>query len=176
MLRYGVTNSMEVRLLADAGKEDKLNGLFPIGLSIKQRIIQQQKYIPAITLVGYYRNENIASKDFRNNTNSYSLLIAFQNDINDHFGIGYNIGTTNIGKDLNFTTSLGYGFTDRINGFVEYFSHFEQFAAAQHNIDFGILFQIQYNLQFDIAFGKSLTNSNDLLYLTTGISYRFKNK
>ena len=174
MFRYGINKSTEIRLVADFGVADNQKGLFPLGISMKKRLIKQNKFAPEITLVGYYRNDKIASKGFSENSDSYSVLLAFQNNITDRFGIGYNIGTTNFGKVVNITTSFGYSVTNRINCFVEYFSHFEKQNPAQHNFDLGILYQLKYNLQIDVAFGRSLTKSNTLLYLTTGVAYRFK--
>lgn len=172
MLRYGITKSTEIRLLADVGKFEDDNALAPITISAKQRIIQNKGIVPAITLVGYLRYEKIASKLFQNNTLSYNFLLAFENDITDKFSIGYNIGTSKGLKNISFTTSVGYSFTNKITGFLEYFSNYIKDENPSHNIDGGILYLINNRLQFDAALGISLTEKNSC-YLTTGFSYRF---
>ena len=174
MLRYGITKSTEVRLLSDFGKFDGINGFTPIGISVKQRLIKNKGVVPGITLVGYLRNENIASKAFKSNSTTYNFLLAFQNDIADKLSVGYNIGTATGLKNISFTTSLGYSLSAKFTGFVEYFSNFEKKETPSHNIDGGILYLINNRLQLDVAIGGSLTE-NDNYYITTGVSYRFKN-
>ena len=174
MLRYGITNSTELRLLCDYGKDNQLLGFMPLGLSFKQRIINENKIIPAVTFVAYARNENIASKDFKSKNFTYSFLLAFQNTITENFSIGYNVSTNSIKNNIGFTTSLSYSLNEKYTVFSEYFSQFNNLQLPQHNIDFGLMYLLKNNLQFDIAFGKSLTASNDLIYLTTGICYKFK--
>ncbi len=175
MLRYGITKSTELRLLSDFGKFDGINGFAPIAISIKQRLIENKGIVPAITLVGYLRYEEIASKAFRTNNKSYSFLIAFQNDITDKLSVGYNVGTSNGLKNINFTTSVGYGLSTKFTGFVEYFSNFEKMEKPSHNIDGGILYLINNRLQLDIAIGSSIID-NENYYFTTGVSYRFNHK
>lgn len=173
MLRYGITKSTEIRLLADVGKFEDVTGLAPITISAKQRIIENNGILPAITLVGYLRYEKIASKLFQNNTISYNFLLAFQNDITDKFSVGYNLGSSTGLKNVSFTTSAAYSFTDKVTGFVEYFANFEKTQNPNHNIDGGILYLINNRLQLDAALGVSITEKNSN-YLTTGLSYRFK--
>lgn len=83
MMRYGITHSTEIRLLLDAGEEFKNYGLQPITLSLKQRIIEQHKFIPAISFVGYLSYGRIATKDFQNNDWPFQVKFAFENEITD---------------------------------------------------------------------------------------------
>lgn len=53
MVRYGITQSTEARLLVDAGEVDLETGMLPIGLSVKQRLCNQQNLRPAIVSIGY---------------------------------------------------------------------------------------------------------------------------
>ena len=76
MLRYGLTPSTEIRLLLNVGKEFKNKGLLPISLSFKQRIIEQKKIIPAMTLVGYIAFEQLANKDFKGNKLPFEIKMA----------------------------------------------------------------------------------------------------
>jgi hypothetical protein len=174
MLRYGLTKSTEIRLLSDFGKFEGMKGFTPIGISIKQRLIENKGIVPAITLVGYLRNENIASKAFKSNSTTYNFLLAFQNDITDKLSVGYNIGTATGLKNISFTTSVGYGLSAKFTGFIEYFANFEKKETPSHNIDGGILYLINNRLQLDFAVGSSLIEKGNY-YFTTGVSYRFKN-
>lgn len=172
MIRYGLTNSTEVRLLVDAGKQGAARGLAPLTLSIKQAIIKQDGWIPSITAVGYLSYGKLASADFQSSQWPYALLLAFENELSDRFAISYNIGTSDKFKNLDFTFNLGYAVSDNISTFIEYFATYSQFSP-NHNIDAGVLYLISPKLQVDLAFGAAIAGQNDNFFSTVGIAYRF---
>ncbi len=173
MLRYGLTPSTEIRLLLDVGKEFENKGLLPISLSFKQRIIEQKEIIPAMTLVGYVAFEQLASKDFKGNKLPFEIKMAFENEINDKFSIGYNLGTSNQFKELNLSAALGYNITDKISTFVEYFSTLSK-NGNEHNIDTGIMYVINPKLQIDIAYAQPIYGLENKPFGTIGIAYSFQ--
>lgn len=173
MLRFGLTNSTEIRLLSNAGNEAGLNGFQPFVVSAKQRIIQQYKILPAITIVGYASFETLASKDFRGNKIPVNLKLAFENDLNDKFSVSYNAGFSNKFKALDLTFEIGYAPNNKVSTFVEYFSTI-QGHYTEHNADAGVLFVPIPELQFDVAFGHSIASSESRFYSTFGVSYIFR--
>lgn len=173
MLRYGLTPSTEIRLSLDAGKEFENKGLFPVSLSFKQRIIEQKEIIPAMTLVGYVAFEQLASKDFKGNKLPFEIKMAFENEINEKFSIGYNLGTSNQFKDLNLSSVLGYNITDKISTFIEYFSTLSK-NGNEHNIDTGIMYVINPKLQIDIAYAQPIYGLENKPFGTIGIAYSFQ--
>ena len=172
MLRYGATNSTEIRLLIDAGKENGLFGLKPLTISAKQRILEQKKWIPSMTLVGYATFGKLASNDFQENKISTELKLAFENELTDKFAVGYNIGQSESFENL--TLSLGFYYTpiDKISTFVEYFSTVSHFTQ-EHNFDTGILYLLSPVLQIDFAIGHSIFAVDKRFFTTFGISYLF---
>ncbi|MBK9959460.1 MAG: transporter [Chitinophagaceae bacterium] len=173
LLRYGITQSTELRLVTDAGKEMQSTGLKPIVFSVKQRLIQQKKIIPAISFVGYISNEKWASKNFRGNDIQYELKLAMENEISDKFSLGYNVGASNEFKNLNITAGISYAASNKISTYVEYFSSLSK-AANEHNADIGVLYLLKPQLQLDISVGNSLFSKANRFYATTGVSYWFK--
>ena len=173
MVRYGITKSTEARVLVDAGEVDLVSGCLPLGFSIKQRICQQQNILPAITLVGYLRPGKLSSKEFKSDETTYSVLLAFQNDLSDQISVGYNVGTTTFDHDLNATVSIGYSFFEKLSFFTEYFAHFETELEPSHNVDLGVLYLINNRFQLDIAAGTGLRNQISSRFVTAGLSYRF---
>lgn len=173
MLRYGLTPSTEIRLLLDVGKEFENKGLLPISLSFKQRIIEQKEIIPAMTLVGYVAFEQLASKDFKGNKLPFEIKMAFENEINEKFSIGYNLGTSNQFKNLNLSVALGYNINDKISTFIEYFSTLSK-NGNEHNIDAGILYIINPKLQIDIAYAQPIYGLENKPFGTIGIAYSFQ--
>lgn len=172
MMRYGLGNSTEVRILVDAGKEFEDSGLMPISLSLKQRLLEQKNWIPAIAFVGYISFDKLASKDFQSSKIPYELKLAFENEINSQFSLGYNIGTSDEFKNLNLTLGLGFAPTDEFSTYAEYFSTFNE-IENEHNFDLGVLYLINDEFQIDLAFGSSFNDLDDNWFSTAGFSYLF---
>lgn len=170
MMRYGITNSTEIRLIVDSGKEGKNRGLKPIAISAKQRIINNRKFIPAITFVGYASMSKLASKNFKTDGIPFELKLAFENELKDTWSIGYNIGTSEEFKLLNLSFGSGYSIGERVLIFVEYFSSLNK-SDSEHNADTGMLYFLNPNLQIDFALGHSLFAREDRFFSTIGISY-----
>ncbi len=173
MLRYGLTNSTGIRLEADAGKMGSLSGLQPLTLSVKQRIIQQDGIVPAITAIGYLSFGKLASKDFKVNHLPYALRLAFENVLSNRFTLAYNIGVSNDFDNLDLSLNLGYGITEKLSAFAEYFSTLNK-IQDEHNVDVGLLYLIAPNLQVDIAAGHAIFASEDRFYGTIGVAYLLK--
>lgn len=172
MMRYGISNSTEVRLLVDAGKEYDNNGLQPLTLSLKQKIIEQDKIIPAITFVGYVSHGQLATRDFKNKDWNYQLKLAFNNDISDKFSLAYNLGTSNKFESLDLSAGLGYSVSDRTSTYIEYFSTING-VEAQHNTGLGAMYLITPLFQVDIACGHSIFAPDNRFFVVCGASYLF---
>lgn len=172
MVRYGPTNTTEFRFLADAGREGELNGLKPLTLSIKQRIIAQRKILPAITFVGYISLGRLASKEFDGPETPLKLELAFENEISDQFSVGYNVGLSDHFKELDLTFGVGFSPSPKISTFIEYFSTVND-QETDHNMDVGILFAVSPLLQFDVACAHSFTHSDNGFLTTFGVAYLF---
>ena len=171
MVRYGLTKLTEVRILLDMGQSEGVKGVLPVTFSLKQRLIKQNKLIPAITFVGYIAAGPLASNKFNDNDFPTELKLAFENEISDQFAIGYNAGTSDWFKNLNLTCNGSFATSDRSSIFLEYFSTFAQ-NSSQHNIDTGFLYSLTPKLQIDCALGCSIFDENDNLFFTCGIGYK----
>lgn len=172
MLRYGITHTTEIRLLFDAGKEFENYGLQPLTLSIKQRIIEQHKFIPAISFVGYLSYGQIATKDFQNKEWAYQVKLAFENNLTDRLSLGYNVGVSNKFENLDLSAGLGYTITNKISFFMEYFSTISK-SADEHNADLGVMYLITPRFQVDLACGHSIFAKAPRFFITFGTSYLF---
>ncbi|MCZ2458539.1 MAG: transporter [Chitinophagales bacterium] len=173
MLRYGLTGSAELRLDIAAGKAEGQTGLLPLSLSMKQRIINQKKIVPAITIIGYIGFEMLASKNFSGRAFPANIELAFENDITGKITLTYNVRTSVQFNDLFLTTNIGYSTQKRFSFYTEYFADFKKNFLPEHNIDAGVLFLVNNRCQLDIAAGHSLFSGESRSYLTTGISFRF---
>lgn len=172
MVRYGITNSTELRLNVDAGKEIG-SGLEPITFSFKQRLVRQKKWIPAITFVGYAQVGQLASRDFKSKNTNVDFRFAFENELNDQFSLTYNLGSTDGFRGFQPILELGYAPTNKVSVYVEYFGTIGE-GWPQHNMDTGVLYLLRSDLQVDLALGNSLDRWGKRFYSTIGISYIFK--
>ena len=172
MMRYGITHSTEIRLLLDTGKEFENYGVQPITLSIKQRIIEQHRFIPAISFVGYLSYGQIATKDFQNKEWPFQVKLAFENELTDRFFLGYNIGASDKFKNLDLSAGVGYTITNKISSFIEYFSTISK-IGNEHNADLGVMYLITPRFQVDLAFGRSIFAEDPRFIITFGTSYLF---
>lgn len=175
MLRYGVAKTTELRLLVDAGEVSGNWGVFPLTLSVKQRLLSARKWIPAISFVGYVNYGRIATNDFQDDGINYQATLAFENNLSDRVTLGYNIGTNNNFRMLILTTGVSYTINDKLSAYIEYFSTIGH-ASSAHYADGGLLYLINPHFQLDIACGHSIFSKDPRFYVTTGVSYMFERK
>ncbi|RQP14917.1 MAG: hypothetical protein EAS48_00495 [Chryseobacterium sp.] len=78
MLRHGLTDNTEIRLLIDAGKEEGVKGIMPITLGLKQRIAEENGPLPAVAFVGSLMIQPLATKDFRDTGVDFYAAVGFR--------------------------------------------------------------------------------------------------
>lgn len=182
MLRYGLTTSTEIRLVAELGNQDGQWQMNPLGLSIKQALVTNKGIVPSVTAVGYIYLPKTASIDNRPSEVPASFLLAFENELSNRLSLGYNIGMEYDGDDYDenwvSTAALEYSLSKKISFFIEYYGSYKKDDDPfdddyENGIDGGVLWGINPNFQIDLALGKAL-NERDLFSITAGIAYRFK--
>ena len=171
-LRYGITRSTEVRLIFEVGKELIKEGLKPVTLGMKQKIIEQYGIFPSITFVGYLSYDQLATKDFQDDEWSFQTKLAFENELSDRFSLGYNVGTANKFENLDLSLNLGCAATPKVTAFIEYFSTIDR-INSEHNVDMGVLYLITPLFQADVALGHSIFANDDRFFTSFGLSYLF---
>ena len=184
LLRYGVGPNWEFRILINEGfiSDDAFKtpsfGLDPISISAKVALLSQQQIIPAITLVTYLQLPFAASKKNKVDYYAPTVLLAFENEVNSRFVLGYNIGISwdGIEKKPEYlaTLSLGYGLSYRWSFFGEYFSSFRPLKLTNHNIDFGASYLLSSDLLLDFAVGYSFLVPGNTSFETFGLTYLFR--
>jgi len=172
MLRFGISHTTELRLMADAGREQGASGLKPLTISVKQRLLTQEEFIPAISLIADLSLGDCASSDFTDDEYPVNILAAFENQLSQKFSLGYNIGTSHTFDNLDLSLSLSCQVTERTSTFAEYASNLND-EHNNHYAVFGGLFLINSRLQADIAMGKALSDTTPGFFTTIGISYLF---
>jgi hypothetical protein len=176
MFRFGLSKKTEIRIVSDFDFEKFNEDVNSVGVSFKHKLLEQNKIIPEITLVGYFRNKINNQFEIQNKEN-YALIVAFQNIVSDHLIIGYNLGSNSLGKTFNATFFANYIFNKKFTAFLEYYSAFEKNNSGSHNFDFGLFYSLNNNFQLDFAYGNTINKVSNPFY-SFGFSYKFdlKNK
>ena len=175
MVRYGYSESGEIRCAVDLGKVNSDFSIFPVQLSAKQRLLNPSGAIPLVTLIGYLNFGPIASANVKSNEIEGALLLAFQHDLNNDMAFEWNFGSRSFKNDLKFTLLYSYKIFNRVTTFVEYFSDFNKSAKPVHNADVWILYAASNHLSLDIGFGSTLDSTlPNSTFFTCGASYRFQ--
>lgn len=175
MLRYGITDKTEIRLLVDAGKQEGVRGIMPVTLGLKQKLAKQKGVLPAVAFVGSLMIQPLATRDFSDTGVDFMLRLAFENELTDQLSLDYNIATAELFKELQLTTELSYNPGGKWAGFVEYFSTISA-QQPEHNLDAGLKYLVNSNLQLDIAGGRSIFDSEPRIFGTVGVAYLIRAK
>ncbi len=175
LIRYGITNSTELRFLVDAGKENNTEGVKPLIFSIKQKLTNQNKMLPAMSVVGYAAFGSAASNNFSNSETLIDLKLAFENELSQSFSMGYNVGASENFDNLTLTACLSVATTEKMACFAEYFSIIN--AAHQfHNVNAGFTLGITPSLQLDMAIGRSIFDAENRYFATVGVCWLINKK
>lgn len=170
MLRYGLVENTELRLIFDIGKVNNKQGLQPLTVSVKQKLLEQNGALPSIALVAYASYGKWASKSFASNEWNYALNLAFEHQLNDRFFIGYNIGSLNQFKTLDIDFSIGQNINEKLYYFIEYYGSFNR-TRALHKVDLCLAWLLHPYLQFDISGGRSIFDEDTQAFGAVGVSY-----
>lgn len=185
LLRYGLVKKLELRLLVNEGaaSDDGFHHtrfvLYPLTISAKYALCEQHGILPAVSAVGYLQLPFAATKEYQLDYAAPVFLLAFQNDINKRWTLGYNAGISWDGvEDDPFyiaRMSLALTVNSKVSVYAEYFGNYASGTEPEHNIDLGICYLLKPRLQLDFAMGAELSSPGDqfVTFLTSGISYRF---
>lgn len=173
MLRYGVTNSTEIRLLAAGGKIDTHTGLRPITFSLKQHLFEQNKILPAVSLFGDISFGRLASKDFQNNKVPYEIGAAFENTLSDKFALGYNFIAKDKFEEFMVVAELEYEPSHKWGTLLEYVAELSKHKPI-HELSVGATYLVQPQLQLDLIMGHTLFADHPHFYTSVGLAYRFR--
>ena len=182
MLRYGINNTTEARLLLDAGtvgvthavgsRTYRQQGLQPVIVGLKQHVMPQRGVLPAVALSSYFSLDPLASKVFRERDVDFEIRAAFENELSDKLSLCYNFGASDDFRQLNLTAALSFSATDHLSTFVEYFS-FTTDSGTEHNVDAGVQYLITPRFYADLAVGRGIFSSENRYFITFGVAYLF---
>jgi len=180
-LKYGLTDFLEVRVLTthkiydpqlDGTGSGNISGLTPLTVSPKLKLTEQNGWIPKSAIVNSFVFPNTGSQEFD--------IPEFQAGITGLFEYTWgNITWTNsFGKTYTvensgmlLTTVLGTGFTDQLGGFIEFYGNVGAQFKNSYNLDAGLTYIINNNLQIDVIYGHGITY-DDFYFIGAGAAWK----
>lgn len=189
LLRFGITNKIEIRLGFDFDRtttsfdtiefdSDSKLSLNPPTIGAKFEVAKGKGIVPDFSVLGSVKIPNVGDdvKQVKYFTPEFVLL--FSNEINERMGVGYNIGVEWSDdleeKNYFYSVSAGYSITPRLGTFFELYGDLKtDIKNSSQNLDGGFTYLIKNNIQFDIYGGIGLTDDTNNFILGTGIAFKF---
>ena len=185
-LKYGILPWLEMRIQTNYSRthlsidgidtvDYDVNGLTPITLAPKIKLIEQNFAIPAITLTPLLTPGHIGAEGFQNDHFNYGFRFLFENVLNDKFTWGHGFGADwDDSRETTwaYSSALSMSITDKLGSFAEIYGYFANDYPSQHVFDAGLTYAATSDLQFDIAGGIPLNENAPDYTFTIGVSYR----
>lgn len=188
LLRYGLTERIELRLEAgsydriDTG-DSRISGFEDPGIGLKVRLTDAATWIPGAPAVAVVAGTSVPVGDGELTSDAWepSAVLAFDWELSDRLGVGANLGGAALeGEDGRFTqatwsVSGGYGLTDRLGSYLEYYgiSEDEEDGPTLHYLDAGLTYLIHGDLQLDVRVGRGLNGEDPDDYVGFGAAVRW---
>ena len=181
LLRYGITNGIELRFVSHYeytkigldGSDIKYSGFNDLEFGTKIQFLRKEDLNTEIAFLSHViiptAKENLASNHI-GVVNKLSISHA----ISDKIGLGYNIGYDYVGRQSSLTYSLALGFqlSNSLGFYIEPYGEWGESNNYESNFDVGFYYLVNDNFQLDASYGVGL--NNDLQYLSVGFSWRFQ--
>lgn len=190
LLRYGILKNVELRLGIDFDRAALTSDMFefdnnqklslnPPKLGAKVEIAKGEGIKPDFSVIGAFTLPNIGAEDKQTQYVVPELILAFSNDINDKFSVGYNFGIETTHKinitDFFYSVSLGMSINSRLGAFAEFFGDTpnDDYSISNRSVDGGLTYLIKNNIQVDAYGGLGLSEDANDFFLGTGIAFKF---
>lgn len=204
-IRYGLIKDLEVNLGINYNERDIVvrSNLFPfvengdyyfqgisnLDLGLRYQILEEKKDFLNLTVhssLGIYKSDYFETPD-----NPLYVNLIMSKKLTDNLLLNVNLSTVEQidferlsnsfnSKDYRSVINLSYNINNGLGVFIEEYSFFSDYRPS-HNIDFGVFYLINKNLQLDFytgtwIFEKEFSNTTrNSFFVGAGISYRIRN-
>ena len=178
LFRYGLTNNIELRLLAQfenqKSNKSKISGISDIELGVKLRLLNKENINNEISFLSTLIIPS-ASNDLSINSFGISNRMIFSHTLSEKTGLGYNLGYDYFGSgrgNLTYTLAIGTSLTEKLGFFMEPFGEINDLNNLILNFDSGFTYLVKDNLQLDCSYGTGINNKMN--FFSFGISWLIK--
>jgi len=155
-------------------------GFDPVEIGFKAALWEEKKLLPKTSLIVSLGIPALASEPFKTDHLIPSFRFTLQNSINDHIGIGYNLGAEWDGYTSTptwiYTFSPGFNLGEKWYAYIEAFGFIRKNESPQHNLDGGLAYYISKDLKVDISGGVGISEAAPKNYVAIGFSFRCNTK
>ncbi|MGW8121812.1 transporter [Roseivirga echinicomitans] len=169
-LRYGLSDRLELRLAQNVYFDrEKLNGevrrkgelqFASTWIGAKYGLLDEEGFVPKTSFLAEYVTDVFEDKMKQSLIN---LRLNFSNTLSEKMTLGYGFGGLVPTKNgpLNFEYSVvgAYAFQPNWGAFLELYGTFRNDWVNSHNVDMGISYLVNNNLQLDAYTGFDLSNN-----------------
>ena len=164
LLRYGVSNNTEIRLVInfEGTQQDSGQGLqYKIGNTQLGAKVAFNRRNDSKTKVAFFSHFIFPQNwDDFSNSSGYSNQLVLTENINSKFSVTSNFGYTHFSNGTryyNYTAVAILNISNKFSVFIEPYGVFDAKSNSASNIDFGFSCFLS-NLQFDFAIGTGIDN------------------
>ena len=178
LIKYGIANRLELQYVSILQFANGGSSYRPDVAGLKVFLFPGKKWIPRTTVIGHYHFNDDKRDNSDNNRTHHSvgeLVLTFQNDITESFGIGYNFGPefhSDGTTEWIYRLTPGWNLNSRDFFYAEIFGRVAQ-GNTQVWADAGIARYLNDDLKVDFSAGLNLQQKKQF-YGAIGISWRFK--
>ncbi len=182
LFRYGLTKSIELRILSqfESVKKQKgdfeINGVSDLEIGTKIQFLRKEDVNAEIAFMSHLIIP-AGSAGLSNGLYGTINKLCISHQLNDNIGIGYNIGYNYFGEgngDLTYSVALGVGVTDKVGLYIEPYGDIAEFEKHIANFDAGFTYLVRDNVQLDFSFGTGI--SERMNYISVGCSWNISRR
>jgi Putative MetA-pathway of phenol degradation len=182
MVRYGLSNSLEVRLITEQGPgRDRYitkttQSTYPLAAGMKVKLLENHQWLPDMTLVTYIHIPFAARKKAERLYWSPLIFMAFQHKLSEKWSLDYNAGAQQTAYGNSWAAvlnaSVHYKMTDPLEIFGEYFAQYEPLEDPQHNLGGGISYVVNSWLALFVSGGSTIFSADGNYYFSGGAAVK----
>lgn len=175
LLRYGITNGVELRVVNQLESikfnNEKYQGISDLEVGTKIQIIKNEERNIEVAFLTHLIIPTGAT-ELSGGKYGTSNKISVSHALNDNVGVGYNVGYNYFGVgsgDLTYSLVFGIGVNEKVSVYVEPYGEITDFTEFVSYIDAGFTYLVKENFQLDFSFGSGINKRMN--FVSTGFSW-----
>lgn len=176
LIRYGISDRVEVRLLANYDRTDGddfiVSSIGSTGIGTKVFLVDNENAFADISVIGQI---NLPTGD-ENDEATGEIRFNFANTLSSEFSLGYNLGFF-VSPDREnevspfYSIVLGVAIVERLTAFVEPYGFLNE--PTDHRINAGLIYLLNNRFQLDISGGLGLAENSPESFVGFGVALGF---
>jgi hypothetical protein len=188
LIRLGLLKNAEARIstdyaynrFTDSGKTTVTNGLNPISIGTKIKLLKQRQFLPKTSLLVNLTLPWYGKKEFTPLYLAPSVYLLMSNSIFDRLNVCYNYGLEWHGDHSPlshfYSFCLGLNINKALSIFAEGYGYSGKYKRAKYYYDAGFSCLLNNHLQIDVSAAREFNSASDYYQINAGISWQLAGK